>query len=460
LKHALAAGRTSAVRALVCLTILTLTACPQQPAVRSAPTKPNVLIIVTDDQRIGSLSVMPQTRHYFLQGGTNFTQAFVTTPLCCPSRSSIFSGLYAHNHGVVNNGPGLAENLDQKTLVQYYLHRDGYRTGLFGKYLNKWKTSQAPPNFDDFSFFSKAEPYHGGSWNHNGTLVSPKTYSTTYVKRLAERFLHSSEHRDAKPWFLYLATAAPHGPSIAQHRYKNAAVPSWKGEPAVFEKDRSDKPPYVLQDNAGLARGRSVRKRQLRSLMSVDDMVGQLLGLLRRLGEERRTLVFFISDNGVTWGDHGLKGKIVPYTPSIEVPMMMRWPGHVAAGRSDSSLVANIDIAPTIMDAVGLSPVHPMDGHSLLGQQTPRRSILNEYTWMAKYNVPTWASIRTDTFQYIEDYNRAGTKIRFREYYDLKRDPWQLHNLLGDRNPGNDPSVQTLSRRLAQERTCAGPDCP
>jgi arylsulfatase A-like enzyme len=450
----------STVRALVCVAALALTACPQQPAVRSAGVKPNVLIIVVDDQRIGSLSVMPQTRHYFVQGGTNFKQAFVTTPLCCPSRSSIFSGLYAHNHGVINNSPGLAENLDQKTLVQYYLHRAGYRTGLFGKYLNKWRTTQAPPNFDDYSFFSKGEPYYRGNWNHKGNLVSPRMYSTTYIKKLSEQFLRSAEHRDSRPWFLYVATAAPHGPSVAQDRYKKAPVPFWKGDPAVFERDRSDKPPYVRQDHASLAHGRSVRKRQLRSLMSVDNMVGQIIKLLHQLGEQRRTLVFFISDNGVAWGDHGLRGKIVPYTPSIEVPMMMRWPGHVAAGRSDDSLVANIDIAPTILAAADISPSHAMDGRSLLGHHTRRSSILTEYTRMPKYNVPTWASIRTDAFQYIEDYNPPGTKVRFREYYDLKRDPWQLHNLLGDRNTANDPSVQALSRRLAQERSCAGSNCP
>jgi arylsulfatase A-like enzyme len=434
-------------------------ACTQSPSRNGSAKGPNVLIIVTDDQRIGSLAVMPQTRRYFVQGGTNFKQAFVTTPLCCPSRSSIFSGLYAHNHGVVNNRPGLAENLDQRTLVQYYLHRAGYRTGLFGKYLNKWETTQPPPNFDDFSFFSLGEPYYGGSWNHNGTLVSPHEYSTTYIAQLGEHFLRSAENRDAQPWFLYLATAAPHGPSTPERRYRSAPVPYWKGEPAVFEKDRSDKPPYVRQDHAGLVRGRHVRRRQLRSLRSVDDMVGQIIGLLRRLDEERNTLIFFISDNGVTWGDHGIRGKIVPYTPSIEVPMMMRWPGHVPAGRTDNQLVANIDIAPTILDAANISPDHPMDGRSLL-HPLDRKSILTEYTFMPKYNVPTWASIRTNSYQYIEDYNRDGTKLRFREYYDLVRDPWQLDNLLADGDPSNDPNVNHLSSRLARERACSGSTCP
>jgi arylsulfatase A-like enzyme len=450
--------RTIAVRVSLCLAAVALTACPQSGS--NLATKPNVLIIVTDDQRIGSLGVMPQTRRYLVDGGTNFKQAFVTTPLCCPSRSSIFSGRYAHNHGVVNNGPGLAESLNQESLVQFYLHRAGYLTGLFGKYLNKWRTTQAPPNFDDYAFFSEGEPYFRGNWNHDGTLVSPPLYSTTYINTLAQEFVRTAEKTDDQPWFLYLATAAPHGPSIADRRYRHAPVPPWSGEPAVSEKDRSDKPPYVRQDHASLAHGRLIRERQLHTLMSVDDMVGQLLDLLRSLGEERRTLVFFISDNGIVWGDHGLRGKIVPYTPSIQVPMMMMWPGHVPAGENDNALVANIDIAPTILDAAGLSPDQPMDGHSLLRGTPQRKSLLTEYTFMPQYNVPTWASLRTKSFQYIEEYNPEGTQVRFREYYDLTADPWQLDNLLADRDPSNDPDVAALSRRLALERTCAGSDCP
>jgi arylsulfatase A-like enzyme len=101
-----------------------------------------------------------------------------------------------------------------------------------------------------------------------------------------------------------------------------------------------------------------------------------------------------------------------------------------------------------------------MDGRSLLGKGPQRSSILTEYTRMPKYNVPTWASIRTKTYQYIEDYNPAGTKVRFREYYDLTKDPWQLHNVLADGDTSNDPDVAALSRRLARDRTCAGPGCP
>lgn len=126
------------VRRLVLLGLAALltTACPES-APEQEVSGPNVLIIVTDDQRVGSLVVMPETRRSLVRGGTNFKNAFVTTPMCCPSRASLFSGLYVHNHGVVNNGAGQAENLDQSILIQSYLHRAGYRTGLIGKYVNK-----------------------------------------------------------------------------------------------------------------------------------------------------------------------------------------------------------------------------------------------------------------------------------------------------------------------------------
>ncbi len=443
---------------LLCLAALLTTACPGSASEEEA-SGPNVLIIITDDQRVGSLVVMPETRRYFVQGGTNFKNAFVTTPMCCPSRASVFSGLYAHNHGVVNNRPGLADALDQSTLLQSYLHRAGYRTGLFGKYLNKWDITQAPPNFDEYEFYSEGAPYHRGHWNLNGDLASPWKYSTIYIQQQAEEFLRSSESGDEQPWFLYLATPAPHGPSAAEPQYRGVPVPPWAGNPAVREKDRSDKPMYVRREREDPAFTSHVRDRQLRTLMSVDDLVGEILGLLRELDEERRTLVVFTSDNGVSWGEHRLRGKSTPYTNSIKVPLMMRWPERIPEGKIDRRIVANIDIAPTILDVTGISPDDPMDGRSVL-KRSSRKQLLVEYTFLEGFDAPTWASLRTKAFQYTEYYKPAGSGVRSREYYDLERDPWQLHNLLGDEHPSNDPNVEALARRLARSRTCVGAECP
>jgi arylsulfatase A-like enzyme len=435
-----------------------MTACPGSDPEKEA-SGPNVLIIITDDQRVGSLVVMPETRRYLVRGGTTFKNAFVTTPMCCPSRASVFSGRYAHNHGVVNNEEGQAEALDQSTLIQSYLHRAGYRTGLVGKYLNKWDISRAPPNFDEYEFYSEGAPYLRGHWNLNGDLTSPGMYSTDFLQQRAEEFLRSSESGDEQPWFLYLATPAPHGPSVTEPQYRGVPVPSWSGNPAVREKDRSDKPRFVRREREDPAFTSHVRDRQLRTLMSVDDLVGGILGLLRELDEERRTLVIFTSDNGVSWGEHFLRGKSTPYTNSIQVPLMMRWPGRIPEGKVDSRIVANIDIAPTILDATSISPDRRMDGRSVL-KRSSRRQLLAEYTFMEGFEAPNWASLRTKAFQYTEYYKREGGGVRFREYYDLERDPWQLHNLLGDEHPSNDPNVEALTRRLDRARACEGTDCP
>ena len=154
-----------------------------------------------------------------------------------------------------------------------------------------------------------------------------------------------------------------------------------------------------------------------------------------------------------------MRGKAVPYTTSIQVPMMMRWPGRIPENEVDRRIVANIDIAPTILDAAGISPDHPMDGRSVL-KRSSRDRILMEYTFMEGFEAPNWASLRTKTWQYTEYFKRDRTGIRSREYYDLKRDPWQLHNLLGDEDPANDPNVGALTRRLARSQVCAGAECP
>jgi arylsulfatase A-like enzyme len=218
---------------------------------------------------------------------------------------------------------------------------------------------------------------------------------------------------------------------------------------------------------------RAFYRRQLRTLMSVDDLVDGLFTQMQTLDETRSTLAIFISDNGYMWGDHGLFNKRFPYTPSIKVPMFMRWPGHVTPGSKDDRMVANIDIAPTIMKATKITPPYPMDGRPLLGNHV-RSRMLNEYFQdVDSRQIPTWASIRTARYQYIESYNkepigtstqvygRAGNQpIRFQEYYDLKKDPWQNHNILRDHHPGNDPDVGRLHRMLAHDRACSAKACP
>jgi arylsulfatase A-like enzyme len=426
------------------------------------PARPNVLIIITDDQR-GGLGVMPATRQWLKKGGTRFAKGFVTTPLCCPSRSSIFTGRYTHNHHVYNND-GEGGNLIQQSTLQYYLHQAGYETAIYGKYLNGWDLSQPPPYFDHYAITSTSSVYNNGTWGVNGTVKTIPDYNTTYISRKAQKFLQGAGARH-QPWLLYLATAAPHSPFTPQPKYANAPVPKWNGDPAVFERDRSDKPPFVRKRHGGLDYGQSTRLAQYRTLMSVDDLIAKVSKTLADLGEDRNTLVVFISDNGLMWGEHGLKHKEVPYEQAIHVPFMARWPGHFLPNATDNRLVANIDIAPTVLEAAGLTPdpAYPIDGTSLLGTSSHRDRLLTEHFSPVNRRPgkwENWASLRTNTYKYTEYYELDRTTVKFREYYDLASDPWELNNLLGDTDPNNDPDVAALSQQLAQDRVCEGTTGP
>ena len=435
---------------------------------RDSDRPPNILIIVTDDQRSG-LSVMPETRRWFEEGGTSFSNAFVSTPVCCPSRATIFSGRYAHNHRVTANTDSAALQLDHRSTLQRYLQDAGYRTGIFGKLLNGWDISRDPPYFDDWSIISRAVPggYRNGAWNERGTLKTISEYSTTYLADNAIRFLDDREEDDDRPWMLYVSTTAPHTPpNNVEPKYEEAPVPPMAPNPAMREEDRSDKPPHVRNE----PRKESRREIQLRLLMSVDDLVERVARRLETL-EEDNTLAIYVSDNGYLWGEHGLDNKSLPYLPSIRVPMMIRWPDHIEEGKVDDRLAANLDIAPTVLDAAGLSPDErwPHDGRSLI-EPWSRDRLLTEY-WqpppedreglLSEVKIPAWASLTTRRYQYTEYYERDERTPRFREFYDLKDDPWQLSNLLAEEATSPpDTIIDRLSRRLASDRTCEAEACP
>jgi arylsulfatase A-like enzyme len=421
------------------------------------PGRPNILLIMTDDQRAeGTMAVLPQTRSWFETGGTRFSQAFATTPSCCPSRSSVFSGRYVHNHGVRNNA--LSQSLDQRFTIQEYLRQSGYRTGYFGKYLNAWNLFRNPASYDDWSI--GVSGYSPIRVNENGVVKAVTQYATSYFKDNAVRFIHESESQDATPWFLQVAPTAPHAPHTPDEQYASAPVPPFEEPPNYFESDKRDKPVTIAAATSDPAAIESVRAAQLRTLMSVDDLVGEVFSTLEATGEASSTLAIFMSDNGFDWGEHGLFSKGDAYDSSIRIPMYLRWPGHVVAGATDAQLVANIDVAPTIADAVGgLGVALPMDGRTLLNAAQSRSRLLFE-----SYGAATglgWASLRTNTSYYVEHYDPVDNQsIRFREYYDLTADPWEMDNLLGDGNAANDPPTAGLSAQLAADRGCAGDTCP
>jgi arylsulfatase A-like enzyme len=508
--------------------------------------RPNVLFIVTDDQRLaGTMAYMPKTLKWFksgaplsgIAGGTEFSNGFVTTSLCCPSRASILTGQYAHNHGIeVEEIAGTAfsqspDNTldDQYPMLQRYLDDDDpskdldYRTAIFGKYLNGWDPCAAfpaptqPPHFDRYAFFSTGG-YVNFTANDQGTGYgcgsTPRvaTYSTTWISSGAQSFIDETETDDSRPWFMYVAPRAPHtssgyggesAPLPEPNKYDPSTLPSSSlggpaSNPAICESQTQlkDNPQWV-RGSAGLlpdwmkaqtfkdqypaptvsckttpAAADPARERevQLRTLKSADDLVEAIFQRLKATGEENDTLAFFISDNGWMWGEHGMHGKNRPYTDSIQVPLFMRWPGNPAVKRGvrDARLAANIDLTPTVLDALGIIPDtgNPPDGRSLLGATTHSEILAEAWHTENGVNVPFWASIRAPSYQYIESYAPPNSEQSpFREYYNLSSSPWQVVNgygpdgkVGGGDDQGNPPLPP--SARLSRYRTCKGQTCP
>ena len=424
--------------------------------------RPNVLIIVTDDQRErDQMLVMPKTLEIFGEGGTEFTHAFATTPQCCPARASIMTGRYAHNHGVRRNQDG--PKLNQMVTIQRYLHeRAGYKTALVGRFLNSWDVSVSPRFFDKWAFFRAG--YYENEFNVNGAMTQVDQYATDYIRDQAMLFLQElDDEADATPWMMYVTVSAPHFPFFSEDDYAGADVPFWPTNPALREDNLGDKPGFVPEVGFTAEQGEAIYGKQLRTLMSADDAVAAIFDKLAELGEDEDTLAFFVSDNGFMLGEHGLYAKRLPYTESIHVPFFVRWPGRVEAGATDDRLVANIDVAPSVLDVAGLPPELQIeqDGRSLFGPLERTRILTEQWgSWSA--HRPTWASIRTHDYQYTQYYFKDG-RPRYREFYDLRTDPWQVKNLLGDGDAANDPSdfvIKQLEMQLERDRTCAGFTCP
>jgi arylsulfatase A-like enzyme len=419
----------------------------------TATTRPNIIIILTDDQRAG-LSVMPATRRFFGGGGTRYTRGFANTPLCCPARATLMSGQYSHNNGVTGNHSWKA--LDQQDTLQADLSADGYRTAIFGKYLNLFPVADRdPPYFDRFAVFHSgggSDYYRNGTWNIDGSVTDEVGYSTTLIRRRGVSFIRNNTDR---PWFMILSVPAAHMPRTPEPKYADARFGGWDGNPAVRERDRSDKPPWVRSMDLSLDRARVVRREQFRTLLSVDDLVGEVASAIRDTGQSRRTLAFYVTDNSYAWGEHGMFGKPSPYMPGLKMPFYARWPGRLEAGAADGRLVAQADITATIYDAAGIAPEHTLDGRSLLGSEKRDRLLLE--TLSVSKKIPQWRALVTAAgFHYTQYYSDSG-KLIYRELYDLRDDPWELRNLTA-----NGPTVRSkrLATILRNVKDCAGTSCP
>jgi N-acetylglucosamine-6-sulfatase len=414
----------------------------------SAAGQPNVVLIVTDDQRWDTLSALPTVQAELVGPGTTFTNAFVVNPLCCPSRASILTGRYSRSTRVYGNG-GLV-NFDERTTIAVALRRAGWRTGFLGKYLNGYGGTRVPPGWERWFAFtpSNAHRYFDYRVNVDGTIIEfgpdDEAYSTDVLAGEAESFILAD---DSRPFFLAVFPYAPHWPAIPAPRHEGSfpALPPWR--PPSYLEDRGDKPAWIREIEFDPALADELRKRQYQSLLAVDDAVGRIVSALETAGKLEETMIVLTSDNGHLWGEHGILQKVVPYEESIRVPLVVRYGG---ATGTDSRFALNIDLAPTVADLAGIR--FQADGASLLpfltsAQSPGRREFPIESRGYPGFPVPPYCALRTKRF--LHAVYRDGS----RELYDLDADPYQLDNLAG--RAEWQARVRTLRARLS--RLCNPP---
>jgi len=429
--------------------------------------RPNIVFILTDDMRKGDLAHMPKTRSLLGGEGTTFSQAFVTTALCCPSRASIPRGQYAHNHGVTEgvDNPGAYDKFRslgrERSTVATWLSGAGYKTALFGKYLNGYGggTTHVPAGWGSWRVWVDSRADGTKVWNVNGSLVGDARRHDNYVSDEAVKFV-SRQAGASKPYFLYLAPYAPHvGLSPAaeyRHSFDGVALP--KG-PSFNEADVSDKPAYVRNhaplSSAEISTMRSHHEYRLEMLKTVDEMVGRLVAKLKGTGQMNNTYVVFTSDNGYRLGEHRLnEGKWAPYEEDHRVPLLVRGPG-VPHGAARTKMVLNTDFAPTFAALAGAQKAAFVDGRSigpLLGSAPPsawRTAVLEEGA-RAPWR-PGYSTVRTTKFAYTK-YGSGESEL-----YNLIQDPYELRSLHA--NPDYDGVRSQLSGRLSALKSCAGSSC-
>lgn len=402
--------------------------------------RPNIVFVLTDDQRLETLEMMPQTREAF---GLEFQQFVATAPSCCPSRSSFLTGRWVHSTGVYTtsrSGYEAFKPLEPSSLGPW-LQKRGYMTGFVGKYFNFFsERDPVPPGWDEFdgrvygpgtgngaTSFTLREFRKAGARVVRNEIVrypneaSPDAYATRVLGAKAEEFVRRAvdpaHNPEGKPFALFLWTTSVNVDRV-EPRYADAPLPPWDKPPSFLERDMRDKP-SVIQARADVnaAEHEAVRAKELRQSMTIDDVVGDLVGLIDELGLREETWGVFSSDNGRMWGEHRLAGKWVAYEESVRVPLRVMLPTREAF--SVDALAANVDVAPTILALTGDTVPRGYEGRSLLpliaNPASPwRQSVLLELS--------DWCGFRGDRWKYVQ--HRNGEE----ELYDLRRDPYELRN--------------------------------
>ena len=495
--------RRTAVLAVAAVLLIPTGGISAQDAV-PARRAPNVVVVMTDDERYDDMATMPRTRRLIGEAGVTFSRYYASYPVCCPARATFFTGQYAQNHGVRCLYPdcgGGYGRLNQRNYLPVWLQDAGYVTGHIGKFLNGYgkeeETPMRPRGWTDWQGLIDHSTYRmwGYSFFENDHRVTygqvmrrnPRLYQTDVITRKAVGFIDERARGD-KPFFLSVAYLAPHHESGAtqkktgqlvraapRHRGRYAHLPMPR-PPNYNEQDVHDKPSFLSRYNRRITPRREAAietrfRERWESLLAVDEGVENIIDELRREGELDNTYVIFTSDNGFMQGEHRVRqGKMLPYDASTHLPFLIRGPG-VPRGRRTKAVVGDVDLAATVMDATPARPGHVLDGRSVLpyarnthlrnlrpflhttaGQGSHGRTNTREGGARGtETRVPAWGAVRTTRWLYVA-YRGRGSEL-----YDLRRDPWELNSLALD--PRYRQQRNTLRRVLGDLRRCRGRSC-
>ncbi len=490
---------------LACLAALLVAGCSgvggsaQEEEAEASADRPNMIFVLVDDLDLASVQKMPEISSLLRDEGVSFEKTFISHPICCPSRSTILTGLYDHNHNVISNRPpegGFQKFLSEgheEDAIGVRLQEGGYKTAFFGKYLNGYTAedpTHVPPGWDEWYGKLYEQKLYDYSLNENGEEISygseTEDFFTDVLSGKATDFVRQAAPED-QPFFAYVAPTAPHGPATPAERHKGAFAGEEAPRPPSFnEEDVSDKPGWIRNSDPLSEEEISMidnrYQKRLESMLAVDEMVASLVEELEAAGELDNTYIFFTSDNGFEQGEHRIKGgKDRPYEESAHVPFFVRGPG-VAPGSEVEELAVNTDFAPTFAELAGVS--FPADGRSLApllrGEESPWRSAVllerlpveesgeeesgegkgeskgkGKEKGKGKAKVEAVGSsafeaIRTGTYKYVE-YENGETEL-----YDLEADPYELDNVYETADPS---LIEDLKTKLDALESCSGDGC-
>lgn len=417
----------------------------------------NVIFILSDDHRYDFMGFMGKPKFLetpsmdkMAKEGAHLENTFVTTALCSPSRASILTGQFSHKHGVVDNDSGIPEH---NIFFPEYLQKLGYETAFMGKWHMGKASAEPRKGFDKWISFKGQGVYYDPELNIDGKEVKREGYITDILTDYAVEWINQKRE---KPYFLYLSHKAVHAmfEPAKRHlgKYENEKI-EYPESMANTEQNYLDKPHWVREQRYGwhgvdfMYQGQmdfdTFYRRYCETLLALDEGIGKVLD-----SADKSTLVFYMGDNGFCLGEHGLIDKRQMYEESMRVPLLAYCPDFIKPGIKIQNLIQNIDIAPTILELAGMQKPEQMDGKSILPllkmEETKwRDAVFYEYYWERPFpHTPTVFGIRTDNFKYMTFHGIWDID----EFYDLKDDPHEMHNLIN--SPDHQEQIVELRNKV------------